>query len=89
MAPVTRRGFIKHASVGAATVGALSTLPTLATAHAARGIAASDRGHAGLHEPLAAVVRDVRTGEIALLIGTREVIVHDPDLAMRLVKAAR
>jgi hypothetical protein len=40
-------------------------------------------------EPLVAHVRDLSTGEIALLAGTTKVIVRDVDLAARLSAAAR
>jgi hypothetical protein len=39
-------------------------------------------------EPLIAHVRNVSRGEIALMVGTREVIYHDRELAARLMVAA-
>jgi hypothetical protein len=87
MAHVTRRGFIKNASAGAATVGALATLPGI-TAHAAQSVTQADLAATGLREPIAAFVRDARSGEVAVLIGTREIVVHDPKLVMRLLKIA-
>jgi hypothetical protein len=89
MAKLTRRGFIKKTSVGAATFGALVTVPGLAEVdaasrpHAARGLAAEH------HAPLLAHVRNRATGEIALLVGTREVVIHDRELVKRLMKAAQ
>jgi len=84
MAKLTRRGFVKKSSVGAATLGALVAVPRLAEVEAA------PQAHvAGHHEPLLAHVRDRATGEIALLVGTREVVIHDRELVMRLVKAAQ
>ena len=84
MAKLTRRGFIKKTSIGAATLGALGAVPGLAEVEAA------PQPHAaGQHEPLLAHVRNRATGEIALLVGTREVVIHDRELVMRLVKAAR
>jgi len=89
MAKLTRRGFIKQTSAGAATIGALAAAPGLALAHTSPRTRVTDLSTAELHEPLVAHVRNVALGEIALLVGTREVIVRDPELVMRLVKAAR
>jgi hypothetical protein len=41
----------------------------------------------GLSAPLVAHIRDLATGEIGLFSGTREVILHDPQLAARLARA--
>jgi len=38
--------------------------------------------------PMIAHVSDVATGEVALLVGAREIIFHDPQLVARLMKAA-
>jgi hypothetical protein len=89
MAKLTRRDLIKQTSAGAAALGALAALPGLAEAqgapeaHAA-GLALTDR-----NGPLVAYLRDVAGGEIGLLVGTREIIVRDPDLVQRLLKAAQ
>ena len=89
MAKLTRRGFIKKTSVGAATLGTLVAVPGLAEVEAAAPPHAAGRPAAGQHEPLLAHVRNRTTGEIALLVGTREVVIHDRELVMRLVKAAQ
>jgi hypothetical protein len=89
MAKLTRRGFIRRTSIGAATIGALAAAPGLAAAQASPRARISDLSTAELHEPLVAHVRNAALGEIALLVGTREVIVRDPELVVRLVKAAR
>jgi hypothetical protein len=34
-------------------------------------------------------VRNLSTGEVAILVGTREIVYHDPELIKRLVKATR
>ena len=41
-----------------------------------------------LAEPMLIHVRDVATGEIALMVGTRELIYRDPELVSRLVRTA-
>jgi len=89
MAKLTRRGFIKKTSAGAATLGALVAVPRLAEVEAAPQPHAAGGPTAGHHEPLLAHVRNRASGEIALLVGTREVVIHDRELVMRLVKAAQ
>ena len=89
MAKLTRHGFIKKTSVGAATLGALVAVPGLAEVEAAPPPHAAGGLAPGHHEPLLAHVRNRATGEIALLVGTREVVIHDRELVMRLVKAAQ
>jgi hypothetical protein len=34
-------------------------------------------------------VRDLKTGEIAVMVGTREIVYRDPQFVKRLIKAAR
>jgi hypothetical protein len=89
MAKLTRRDLIKQTSAGAAALGALAAVPGLAgvqgapEAHGA-GLSAADR-----NGPLVAYLRDVAKGEIGLLVGTREIIVRDPELVQRLLRAAQ
>ena len=40
-------------------------------------------------EPMTAYVRDASTGEIAVMVGHREVVTKDPQLIRRLQRAAR
>jgi len=96
MAKLTRRGFLEKTSVGAAAVGALITVPGLTkvpNAKAAPALPSSDAvidlsaaERSGL---LVAHVRNLKTGEIALMVGTREIVFHDRRFVARLVKAAR
>ena len=83
MAMFTRRGLIKQTSVGAATAGALLAVPGLASMRSASAAPALTLPV----EPMAAYVRNAASGEISLLIGRREVVIHDPDLVRRLVQA--
>jgi len=93
MADVTRRGFIKKTSVGAVALGTMATVPGtgmgMTAAHAAAGHPATDLTAAELREPLVAHVRNVASGEIAVMVGEREVIIQDRELAARLARAAR
>jgi hypothetical protein len=77
----SRRSFLVLAGTGAAVAGTAAVLPgASAEAAASKGAA-----HPG---PLIAHVKDTRTGEIAVLVGEREVVVHDKDLAHRLAHIA-
>ncbi len=88
MAKLTRRGFIGQTSAGAVALGALAA-PGLVAAAQAAGPVGTHTAAGEPNEPLMAHVRNASTGEVALLVGTREVVVHDHELVRRLVKAAR
>jgi hypothetical protein len=90
MTELTRRGFLRHASVGAAAgslAGGLAAMPHMEgprrTLEMPVTTAAESVGD------LIAHVRNVPTGEIALMIGSREVIHRDRSLAARLLDIAR
>ncbi len=91
MAKVTRNLFLKQASAGAVTVGALAALPGMTSAaHAApKSVPAEDGSPVSHRGPLVAHVKDAASGEISFLVGTREIKVHNPELVRQLVKAAR
>jgi hypothetical protein len=84
-----------------AAAGLVSSIPGLSSLIGAAGsdapaldgaagaAAEADVSAAGLTEPLVAHVRDLSSGEIRLFSGTREVLVKDPQLANRLLRAAR
>jgi hypothetical protein len=88
MANLSRKNFIEKASVSVATVGMVATVPgftvSRGTAHASAqgGEAVAQSG------PILAHVRNVATGEIAILFGSQEVIIHDRAMALRIVQAA-
>jgi hypothetical protein len=89
MAKLTREAFIKQASLGAATIGALAVTPGLALAGPSSTLAMPDHAADDRHAPLVAHVRDRARGEVAVMVGNREVIVHDHELVRRLVQAVR
>jgi len=89
MAKLTRRGLIRQTSVGAAAIGTGIAVPGFASAHAAAASHAPREAMPGPSEPLAAYVHDPARGELALLVGSREIVVRDPELVRRLVQAAR
>ena len=90
MTECTRRSFLVHASIGVAggaLVGGFPTLPVQAGTPVAR---AATRGATGAVpvDGLIAHVRDVATGEISVMVGTREVVHRDRSLAVRLLDIA-
>lgn len=89
MANLTRGRFLKQGSAtvaGVAAAGVLAGAPHL-TAHAAPALSVGERP--AVQGPLVAHVRDIASGEVALMVGAREVVVHDHELVARLLKAAR
>jgi hypothetical protein len=90
MPKLSRRGFFKQTSASAVTFGALVAIPGMAIASEAVPEApAVETSIASFTEPLLAHVSDLASGEISLLVGTREIIFRDPSLVMRLLQAAR
>lgn len=79
MSDTSRRNFLAAAGVGAA-----ATTAVLGTATGADARAAARRGT----EPVLALVDDPAGDVVRLLVGEREVVVHDRDLATRLLTAA-
>lgn len=100
MAKITRRRFFYQASTGAAAVGVLSAVPRLLSPHAESSAAAVARASGTAATPalagasaqpakhVVAYVHDHAKGEVAILVDTREVIRHDPELVARLMQAA-
>ncbi|MBE3559640.1 MAG: hypothetical protein IMW89_10495 [Ktedonobacteraceae bacterium] len=94
----TRRGFIKQTSLSTVL---LATVPALATAACATGPVAADSAGSGvaaqsvqltpaeLSGLLIVYVRNVETGEIGLLAGSREIVYRDTEFVKRLLNAAR
>lgn len=85
----SRRNFLQRAGFGAVAVGAATVAPGLFTGTGRAGdVPTAAAADPILEESLLAHVRDAGTGEIALLIGSREVVCHDRDLVARLIRAA-
>lgn len=86
MVDQSRRLFLKSASLGAAAVGVAAAFPLVeASAASAAAVERSGPVHEG---PLMAYVSDRRSGEVTVMVGEREVVRHDPDLADRLARLA-
>lgn len=89
MSKLTRRGFLGATTAGAAAVGTLMVAPGLTGVADASTGPGLELSRAELAGPLVAHVRNVSTGEVALMVGTREVVYHDRKLVARLLRAAR
>jgi hypothetical protein len=90
MTRCTRRSFLVHASIGVAggaLVGGFTALPARAGSPVARP---ATRGATGAAPPdgLIVHVRDVATGDISVMVGTREVLHRDRALAQHLLDIA-
>jgi hypothetical protein len=85
---LTRRKFVTNTSVGlvAGVIAGkmIESLPGFTPTPAA-----SNAGPLLPGEPLIAHITNLATGEISLLVGTREVVYRDPVMANRLMAAAR
>lgn len=88
MAKLTRLGLFKQTTVSAATFGVMAGGPGLTTFLDSPEDPATEISPGAIVGPLVAHIRDAGSGEMSLLVGTRELVVRDPDLVARLVKAA-
>jgi hypothetical protein len=87
MANLNRRSFIEKAAIGGATVGALVTLHGYVAPRDTAEASTSATKHVAQSGPVLAHVRNAATGEIAVLFGTREVVIHDAGIADRIMRA--
>ena len=95
MSGVTRRKFLAQVSLGAAAAGGLAGgLVGLVAAPRLPGLpgrtrkASATRVGGNDQESVVAHVRDIATGEVAVMVGTRELVYRDPDLVAHLMGVA-
>ena len=90
MTECTRRSFLVHASIGVAGGALLGGFPALPARAGSPVEGAAPPGATGPApvDGLIAHVRDVQTGEISVMVGTREVVHRDRSLAVRLLDIA-
>jgi hypothetical protein len=81
----SRRNFLKYASLGTAAVGAAVVVPSLTDPAAAAEPESNAPAHDG---PFVAWVKDPSSGQVAVLVGERELVVTDRKLAKKLAQAA-
>ena len=96
MGHLNRRQFLQRGSLAVAAAGVASVVPGVAAALDDASPALSTEAPAAVEgavpsmgEPLVARVTDATTGEIQMFFGTNATTVKDPELAARLVRAAR
>ncbi|WP_295696792.1 hypothetical protein [Lapillicoccus sp.] len=80
MNDASRRGFLALTGTGVAGAAAIAVAQS---ASAAPARAAAETTADG---PMVAHVRNIHTGEVAVMIGEREVVVHDKALVSALAK---
>ena len=85
MAEHSRRTFITRASVGAAAIGATAAVAPLVTGPGSGKTSVSGPMHDG---PFAAWVQDVKTGEVAVMVGSQTIYHVDKQLASQLARIA-
>jgi hypothetical protein len=90
MTECTRRSFLVHASIGVAGGALLGGFPALPAQAGSPVVGEAMLGATGPApvDGLIAHVRDVATGEISVMVGTREVVHRDRSLAVRLLDIA-
>lgn len=88
MSKLTRKGFLGKTSMGAAAIAAVVSVPGLAHVPEVEAAPEFKLRPEELRGPVVAHVRNVKTGEIAVLVGTREIVYRDPQFVKRLLKAA-
>jgi len=81
MSKSSRRTFLVMSGASAAAAGVAAAMP--ASAATPKPVTTPDGA-----EPLVAHISDPSTGELTLLVGEREVVVHDADLVGRITRAA-
>jgi Rieske Fe-S protein len=82
MSDSSRRGFLILAGAGAAAVGAAAVAPA-----ASASCETDDVGQA--EGALVAYVSDLRRGEVSVMKGEREVVIHDKALCATLARALK
>ena len=96
--PVSRRRFLATGAVGAAAVsaatlaastGALGIGGLLSSASAGAVVAAPQHDLTAVGTDVVAHVRNASTGEVLLMVGTSEALIHDRALVSRLLAGAR
>ena len=89
MKPVTRRSFIAAGSAGALGVAGAAALGSPISMASGDVPELSDSEAASVEGPAALSIRNARTGEVELLVGTRSVKFTDKKLVARLARASR
>ena len=86
MSDTSRRKFLAVAGIGAA--GTAGLVGGLSGGSASAAPAATSRNHDSARQPVVAYVEHHFSDRVHLLVGEREIVVHDRDLAARILNAA-
>ena len=86
MSETSRRKFLAAAGIGAAGTAGLTG--GLSVEAAAAAPAEATRTSTSAREPVVAYVEHHFSNRVHLMVGEREIVVHDPDLAARILNAA-
>jgi len=80
MSRLTRRSFLKRTAAGVGVAGVVAAAPA-STLIAADGSAAeASIAPETFHEPMLAYVHDAAKGELAVMVGERELVVKAPEV---------
>lgn len=82
MSDTSRRKFLGVVGAGAAAAGAVTVVPSAAFA------GQTQRKKDSASDSVVAYVKDAGSSELTLMVGEREVVVHDRDLVNRILNAA-
>jgi hypothetical protein len=86
MSDTSRRKFLAAAGIGAA--GTAGMVSGLMGESATAATAPATRNHDSAKQPVVAFVEHHYSDRVHLMVGEREIVVHDRDLAARILNAA-
>ncbi len=88
MKDATRRGFLAASGAGVATV-AVAPIAFASGSGQQEITSTTDDGRSSGTGPLVVLVHDAAKGQVTVMRGEREVVVHDPALVRAITKHAR
>ena len=89
MDPVSRRSFLVRSSAGVAGAAAVGAGGIAAMAGAAGAAPLTEEELGELDETVMVSVRDAAAGEVAILVGDREVVFTDRSLVANVLRATK
>ena len=93
MVPLSRRTFLSHAAAGVTGGTAAAAAAGITVGHGLTGAVVGARGAQASPLPpgehVIVHLRDVTTGEIAVMSGAREIVYRDAEVVARLLRGAQ